>query len=233
MQRAAASSSRSPSTTANTSIGDATGPPSAKRQKLTDSEPSTPGTPTFTRQQSTDLRVVSAGLAAEEKNRSEARVRSAAAGGETEWVLSLPGVNGSTNGYLRAEDSSADPLQEGEEAAEDEIWRDHMAGRRSYGGYKTKKTEVGTASSNQAGEGDDEELSEADVSDPEARVSQDFTRKPTRPDLNKERAEKKRWQAMDKMNLKKQNHVSGFSPKGALDDRRSKIKKKPRQTFKS
>jgi hypothetical protein len=233
MQRAAASSNRSPSTATNTPIRDSTGPPSAKRQKLTDSEPSTPGTPTFAAPHSTELHVVSAALAAEEKSRSEARVRSAAAGGETEWILDLPSVNGSTNGNLRAKEDSAGRAQEDEEAAEDEIWRDHTVGRRSYGGFKRKKTQAGTPSSKEAGEEDDEELSEVDVSDVEAGVLQHSTKIPMALELNKERAEAKRWQAMDKMNLKKQNHIWGFSPKGALDDRKSKVKKKHSRSFKS
>jgi hypothetical protein len=190
-----------------------------------------PGSPLFTTPHSTDLRIVSAALAAEERSRSEARFHSAAAGGETEWILNLPGANGSANGSLRANEGSGDHVQE-EELAEDEIWRDQTVGRRSYGGFKRKKTQVGAASLKQPGE-DDEELSEADVSDLESGVSQNSTKTPKRQDLNNESAEKKRWQAMDRMNLKRQDHISGFSPKRALDDRTSKVKKKPRHSFKS
>src|ERR1700733_906502 len=107
MQRAAASSTRSPPTPGSTPIRDSSGPPSAKRQKLTDSESSAPGTPVSPTPQSTDLRVISAAVAAEEKNRSEARLRSAAEGGETEWVLNLPSIDGSVNGNVRAENGNA------------------------------------------------------------------------------------------------------------------------------
>ena len=231
MQRAAASSNRSLSTTPNAVTRDPTAPPSAKRQKLTESESSTSGTPASATPKSTDLQAVSAALAAEEKSRSEARLRSAAAGGETEWILELPGTNGSTNGDLRVENDSADHVQDDEAAgAEDDIWPDHAVGRRSYGAFKRKNAQAGTTSSKLASE-DDEELSEADVSYLEAGVSQPPMKRLS--DLHKERAEEKRWQAMDRMNLKKQTRISGFSPKGAPDDRRSKVKSKSRHSFKS
>lgn len=233
MQRAAASSSRSPSSTANTPTGDSTGPRSAKRQKLTDSEPSTPGTPAFARRQSTDLRVVSAALATEEKSRSEARIRSAAAGGETEWILNLPGMSVPINGALRVEDGSADRPKEDEEGTDEEVWRDRTIGRRSYGGFKRKKTQAGTTPLKEASEDDDEELSEADVSDLQAGFSQHSAKRPMLSDVDQERADEKRLQAMDRMNLKKQNHISGYAPKRAVDDHRVKVKKKPRQSFKS
>jgi hypothetical protein len=122
-------------------------------------------------------------------------------------------------------------MQEDEEVAEDEIWQDHTVGRRSYGGFKRNKIRVGTTSSKHPS--DNEELSEADVSDPEPGVSQNSRKRPKQQDLSKETAEEKKWQAMDRMNLKRQNHISGFSPKGALDDRTSKVKKKPRHSFAS
>lgn len=231
MQRAAASSNLSASSVANTTTGDATDPPSAKRQKLTDSDSSTPGTPNFTTPCSTDLRIVSAAPAGEERSRAEARLRSAAAGGETEWVLILPGASESLNGHLRAMDGSTDRVQEDEEVEEDEIWRDHTVGRRSYGGFKRKKTQMGTTSSNNPDE-DAEELSEADVSDPESSFSRNASKKSKQQDMNYKDAHKKRWQAMDKMNLKGQNQISGFSPKRALHDRTSKVKKKPRDSHK-
>src|SRR6266516_4808461 len=164
MQRAAASSNRSASIVADTATHDATEPPSAKRQRLTDSESSTPGTPNFAPPRSADLRVVSAALAAEERSRSEARLRSAAAGGETEWFLSLPGADGSMNEHLRAKDGSTDRVPTTAEMEDDEIWQDHIVGRRSYGGFKRKKTPVGTISSH-GPDGDAEELSEDEVSD--------------------------------------------------------------------
>ena len=233
MQRAAASSIRSPSTTSNTAIGDATGPPSAKRQKLADSDPSTPATPAFARRQLTDLHVVSAALATEEKSRSEARIRSAAAGGETEWFLNVPGTSIPTNGALPAEDGSAERLKEDEEGTEDEVWRDRTVGRRSYGDFKRKKTQAGTTPTKQASEEDDEELSEADVSDLGAGFSQHSAKRSMLSKVDQERAEKKRLQAMDRMNLKTQNYISGYAPKRAVDDHGVKVKKKPRHSFKS
>jgi hypothetical protein len=226
MQRAAASSNRSPSTTASTPIRDAGDPPSAKRQKLTDSESSTPGTPTFSAPRFTDLTVVSTTIAAEERSRSQARLRSAAPGGETEWILNLPGANGSTNGNQRTANGSADLMQEDEEVGEDEIWQDHTVGRRSYGGFKRNKSQVGPTSSKHPS--DDEELSEADISDAEPGVSQNSRRRPRHQDWSKGSTEEKKWQAMDRMNLKGQSHISGFSPKRTPDDRTSKVKKKPR-----
>ena len=233
MQRAAASPSRPPSTTANTPIGDITGPPSAKRQKLTDSEPSSPGTPAFAMRQSTDLHVVSAALATEEKSRSEARIRSAAAGGETEWFLNLPGTSIPMNGALRVENGSADRPKEDKEGTDDEVWRDGTIGRRSYGGFKKKKIQAGTTPSKQASEEDDEELSEVDDSDLEAGFSQHSAKRPMLSDFDQERADEKRLQAMDKMNLKTQNHISGYGPKRAVEDHRVKFKKKSRHSSKS
>ena len=233
MQRAVATSNRAPSTTTNTPNGDISGPSSAKRRKLTESEPSTPGTPAFVTPQSADLRVVSAALAAEEMSRSEARRRNAAAGGETEWILNLPSMTGSRNVALRVEDRSADGLKEDEEVVEDEIWRDRTIGRRSYGGFKRKKAQAGTTPSKQTSEENSEELSEADLSDLEAGVSNHSTKRPMQPDVDPDRAEEKRLNAMDRMNLKRQNHISGFTPKMAFDDQRSRVKKKPRHSFKS
>jgi hypothetical protein len=230
MQRAAASSTRSPSASGSTPIRDSSGPPPAKRQKLTDSESSPPGTPVSPTPQSTDLRAVSAAVAAEEMSRSEARLRSAAEGGETEWVLDLAGVNGSTNGNTRAVDGNADRVQEDEEIVDDEIWQDHTVGRLSYGGFKRKKDQAGTNSSTKAGEEDDDVLSEVGISDPEMSASYLSTKRPLQADQNKAKAEEKRWQAMDRMNLKKQNYISGFSPKKALGDRIAKANKKPRHS---
>jgi len=233
MQRAAASSTHSPSTPSSTPIRDGSGPPSAKRQKLTDSESSAPGTPVSPAPQSTDLRVISVAVAAEEKNRSEARLRSAAEGGETEWVLNLPSVDGSAKGNIRAENGNADRVQEDEEMVDDEIWQDRVVGRLSYGGFKRKKDKTGTSSSTKAGEEDDDVLSEADASDPEMSASRLSTKRPSQADQNKAKAEEKRWQAMDRMNLKKQNYISGFSPKGAQGDRTAKVNKKPRHSSRS
>jgi hypothetical protein len=230
MQRAAASSTRSPSASGNTPIRDGSSPPSAKRQKLTDSESSAPGTPVSPTPQSTDLRAMSAAVAAEEKSRSEARLRSAAEGGETEWVLILPGVNGSTNGNIRTENGNANRMQEAEEMEDDEIWQDRTVGRLSYGGFKRKKDQAGTTSLTKAGKEDDDGLSEVDISDLEMGASHLSTKRPLQADQNKAKAEEKRWQAMDRMNLKKQNYISGFSPKGALSDRTAKVNKKPRHS---
>jgi hypothetical protein len=232
MQRAAASSNRSASTIADTTTRNAADPPSAKRQKLTDSESSTPGTPNFTAPHSTDLHIVSASLAAEERSRSEARLRSAAAGGETEWVLNLPGANGSMNGHLGVEDGGTDRAQDDEEVEEDEIWRDHPVGRRSYGDFKRKKAQVGASSSNNPDE-DAEELSEGEVSDTESSFSQNTPKKAKQQDVTYEDVDKKRWRAMDRMNLKGQNQISGFSPKRALHDRTSNVRKKAKHSFKS
>jgi hypothetical protein len=233
MQRAAASSTHSPSTPGNTPIRDGSGPPSTKRQKLTDSESSAPGTPVSPTPQSTDLRVISAAVAAEEKNRSEARLRSAAEGGETEWVLNLPSVDGSANGNVRAESGNADCVQEEKEMVDDEIWQDRIVGRLSYGGFKRKKDQTGTKSSTKAGEEDDDVLSEAETSDLEMSASRLSRKRPSQADQNKEKAEEKRWQAMDRMNLKKQNYISGFSPKGPIGDRTAKVNKKPRHSSRS
>ena len=234
MQRAAASSTRSPSAPGSTPVREGSGPPSAKRQKLTDSESSVPGTPVSPTPQSTDLRVISAAVAAEEKSRSEARLRSAAEGGETEWVLNLPGVDGSANGNVQAENGNADRMQEDEEMVDDEIWQDRIVGRLSYGGFKRKKDQTGTNSSTKkAGEEDDDVLSEADTSDPEMSASRLSTKRPSQADQNKAKAEEKRWQAMDRMNLKRQNHISGFSPKRAPGDRIAKVNKKPRHPSRS
>lgn len=233
MQRAAASSTRSPSASGSTPIRDGSGPPSAKRQKLTDSESSAPGTPVSPTPQSTDLHAVSAAVAAEEMSRSEARLRSAAEGGETEWVLDLPGVNRSTNGNTRAVDGNADSVQEDEEIVDDEIWQDRTVGRLSYGGFKRKKDQAGTNSSTKAGEEDDDVLSEVGISDPEMSASHLSTKRPLQADQNKAKTEEKRWQAMDRMNLKRQNHISGFSPKRAPGDRIAKVNKKPRHPSRS
>src|SRR5947207_9962202 len=144
MQRAAPSSNRSASNVVDTATHDTAEPPSAKRQRLTDSGSSTPGTPNFAPPRSADLRVVSAALAAEERSRSEARLRSAATGGETEWFLSFSGANASMNGHVRAQDGSTDRGPATAESEDDEIWQDHIVGRRSYGSFKRKKSPVGT-----------------------------------------------------------------------------------------
>jgi hypothetical protein len=231
MQRAAASSTRSLSAPGGTPTRDDSGPPSAKRQKLIDSESSAPSTPASPPPQSADLRVLSAAAAAaEEKSRSEARLRSAAEGGETEWVLNLPGP---ANGNIPPGHGNADRAQEDEEMVDDEIWQDRTVGRLSYGGFKRKKDQTGTNSAAKAGEEDDEVLSEVDTSDPEMGGSRLPTKRSSEANQSKARAEEKRWQAMDRMNLKRQNHISGFSPKGALGDRIAKVNKKPKHSSKS
>ena len=147
--------------------------------------------------------------------------------------MDLPGVNGSTNGNIRAEDGNAGRVQEDEEIVDDEIWQDRTVGRLSYGGFKRKKDQAGTNSSTKAGEEDDDVLSEADTSDPEMSASHLSTKRPSQADQNKAKAEEKRWQAMDRMNLKKQNYISGFSPKRALGNRIAKVNKKPRHSSRS
>lgn len=233
MQRAAASSNRSPSTTANTPIRDTNHSPFTKLQRLTGSGPSTPGTPTSAQAESPDIPTASTALGAEEGSRSDIRVRSIPTGGETEWILNLPRANGSTGRSLPGQGALADNVQQDEDV-EDEIWGDHSVGRRSYGAFKRKKAQAGTTTTTAAKLGDDaEEPSEADCSDSDLGAHQHSTKRPKQQDPNYEDWEQKRWQAMDRMNLKRQNHISGFSPKRALDKGTSKVKKRSRHSSKS
>ena len=172
MQRAAASTNRTPSSTTSTPTHDSNGLPSTKRQKLTDSEPSTPGTPTaLSTPHSSDLRAISAALAAEEKSRAEARARSAAEGGETEWVLNIqvPGVNGHVNGGGKGANGAVEASLAGHEVESekehDEIWDNSPVGRRSYGDFKRRKAQTQNISTQSGGAANDEGLSELDLPD--------------------------------------------------------------------
>lgn len=210
MQRAAASS---PSTTASTPARDSNGRPSAKRQKTTDSEPSTPATPTFAAPHPTDLRAISAVLAAEEKTRSDARRRMIAAeGGETEWVLNMPVANGTTSSNVPVNGSGANEDESDEEYEEDDtVWRDHTIGRLSYGGFKRRKAQSSSTPAKDPDGEDDEELSEADS---------DLEDKDMKMEL--------KGQALDKMNLKKQ--ASGYMAKrGLYDNGEKKPIRKPQR----
>jgi len=212
MQRAAAS----PSSATNTPNREVNGS-SAKRRKLTDSEPSTPGTPTYSTPQSTDMRAISAALAEEERVRSAARMRMVAAeGGETEWILNLPGARTVTSGNAPIKSAATSDAQDDQDE-EDEIWQTRTIGRRSYGAFKRKKHQSSSTPSTDPRGEDDEELSEVDEESDDGEAQ----------DL-KERLQEKQGQALDKMNLKMKSSVSGYLAKRGLDQNgEKKLKGKP------
>ena len=197
MQRAAAKGSAS--SAASTPSRD--GPPAAKRQKASDSEPSTPVTPDPATPRSSDLQIISNALAEEERLRSQARIRHAAESGETEWVLNLPGSGVQANGgnHHTGEDST------------DEIWQNETTGRLSFGGFKRRKAQ--SSSTPKADTEDDEELSEGELqeSDPEERASK------------RARAEAVQGELLDRTNLQNREKISGYR-RGAHYDGRTKKK---------
>src|SRR5271169_1854353 len=106
--------------------------PSAKRQKFTDSTPSTPiESPSQYTKEFADRSAVTAALKAEADAQAAQRAKIQREGGETEWVLNLnlPMTNGHTpNG----DDCEPDLEKES-------LWSSRSTGRQTYGGFKRQQ----------------------------------------------------------------------------------------------
>ncbi|KAI7974756.1 hypothetical protein EIK77_003904 [Talaromyces pinophilus] len=121
MQRAAASSSPAPVEDPET--------PSPKRQRLS-TEPATTPRPT------SDLDAVNAALAAEDQRRADAIARQAAEAGETNWVLDFEGPAVAAKIAV-----SAQPMIVAADSLDAEDQELSNGGRKTYGGFKSRKEE--------------------------------------------------------------------------------------------
>ena len=223
MQRAAAANHTPSSLSTRNIYQERTDPPSAKRQKLSGSESSTPDAATL----DSDLAAIAVVVSPEERKRTEARSYTSRVNrGETEWVLNLPQqgthkVNGSSEHQV---DDRPNIVEE------DEPWADRTIGRRSYGDFKRRKAQSTTSTLQNAEEEDDGELSEEGalaLSTPDVNgYAWDPTwrhQAPRESAKNKNRIDLKRNSRLQKkeedyINLKEMHRkggISGFSPKPA------------------
>ena len=139
MQRAAASTA-SPTSTSKNSDGHA-----SKRRRTGDytstSAPQTPGSGTSTPRAS-DQHAISAALAAEEQARNQALAKLGNAGGETQWVLNIPGITDSTNRTTNGHGTkTTDPDYSDSDSAPDissDEDDDIVIGRQAYGDFKRR-----------------------------------------------------------------------------------------------
>jgi len=126
MQRAAASL---PPQSQNTPTQDH---PSAKRQKFTDSTPSTPieSSSQYTKEFA-DRSEVTAALKVEADARAARRAKIQREGGETEWVLNLNLPM--TNGHSPKGDDCEPDLEK------ESLWSSRSTGRQTYGAFKRRQ----------------------------------------------------------------------------------------------
>lgn len=175
MQRSAASSTTPTSTKSRTPGSDS---PYKRRRVDNESESSNPSTP---KEILVDRNAVSAALKAEQDLISQARLKNAREGDESQWFLNIqlpkPSQSMKSQTHINGDEFGGDDI-EAEEL--DDIWRDVTTGRQTYGSFRKRNKHLDHPIEHENDDDDQESVSSDDGSASPASSPRTTSKKPPR-----------------------------------------------------